>query len=355
MSDWSKIDLCPECGAGNPTDAERCLQCNTDIQQARAQLHAIREENMARIMQDKFADESEQIAKAQQDLRAFVSRLLSQRQSGTATENRNENHFDLGDVNSLTEPAIRLQRTEEKLTSKIGGLPCMPNDLAWPAWNGKPLAFLCQLDLSMLPQEYSRHPLPRTGMLYFFYDQVQSTWGFDPKDKGSWQVLYTPANVDECVEREAPDGLDTEYLYSEKFITFSIVDSFPDIQDAHIEAFQLTDEQADEYIRLRAAAFGKQPAHQLFGYPSPAQGNDMDLECQLVSNGIYCGGPSGYTGEKARVLESGRTDWILLLQLDTDEDAGMMWGDCGMLYFWITKDDLAARRFDRSWMVLQCY
>ena len=45
---------------------------------------------------------------------------------------------------------------------------------------------------------------------------------------------------------------------------------------------------------------------------------------------------------------------MLLLQLDTDDDAGMTWGDCGMLYFWITKQDLEAGRFENTWMVLQC-
>ena len=33
----------------------------------------------------------------------------------------------------------------------------------------------------------------------------------------------------------------------------------------------------------------------------------------------------------------------------------LMFGDCGHIYFYITKEDLAARRFDRIWLVLQCY
>ena len=30
-------------------------------------------------------------------------------------------------------------------------------------------------------------------------------------------------------------------------------------------------------------------------------------------------------------------------------------GDCGSIYFYIRKDDLAARRFERAWLILQCY
>ena len=48
---------------------------------------------------------------------------------------------------------------------------------------------------------------------------------------------------------------------------------------------------------------------------------------------------------------------MLLFQLDTVElgDFELMFGDCGHIYFYITKEDLAARRFDRIWLVLQCY
>jgi uncharacterized protein YwqG len=41
--------------------------------------------------------------------------------------------------------------------------------------------------------------------------------------------------------------------------------------------------------------------------------------------------------------------------VDSDDAAGTMWGDSGMLYYWIRDDDLAARRFDRAWCVMQCY
>jgi uncharacterized protein YwqG len=80
----------------------------------------------------------------------------------------------------------------------------------------------------------------------------------------------------------------------------------------------------------------------------------MDLECQLVSNGLYCGDESGYNDARAKLLEENRSDWVLLLQIDSDDFCEMMWGDCGMLYFWIRKEDLAARNFDDVWMILQC-
>jgi len=47
-------------------------------------------------------------------------------------------------------------------------------------------------------------------------------------------------------------------------------------------------------------------------------------------------------------------EWKLLAQIDTDDDAGWMWGDAGSLYFGIRNADLARSDLDRAWMVLQC-
>ena len=60
---------------------------------------------------------------------------------------------------------------------------------------------------------------------------------------------------------------------------------------------------------------------------------------------------------RQRAIESARDRWMLLLQLDTVEcgDFEPMFGDCGHIYFYITKEELAARRFDQVWLILQCY
>ena len=47
-------------------------------------------------------------------------------------------------------------------------------------------------------------------------------------------------------------------------------------------------------------------------------------------------------------------DWRLVLQVDSDDELGMMWGDLGRLYLWARTEDLAAGRFDRFRLRLQC-
>jgi uncharacterized protein YwqG len=264
-----------------------------------------------------------------------------------------EQHLDF--LNTLRMPAIALSASTRKSNSHFGGLPSLPEDVPWPEWKGAPLAFLCQLDLTEIPDGCDRNWLPSSGMLYFFYSQEQETWGFDPKDKGSWRVIYAAAApTTDGATRVAPAGLRRDCVYSEKAISFTPVETYPDWEDERVNALDLSDHQGDQYIEMCSKVFSDGPAHHLFGYPSPVQGNDMDLECQLVSHGLYCGDPSGYQDPRAEELKAGRRDWVLLLQLDSDDDAGMMWGDCGMLYFWIRKEDLKEGRFDKCWMILQC-
>ena len=60
----------------------------------------------------------------------------------------------------------------------------------------------------------------------------------------------------------------------------------------------------------------------------------------------------------AQVSDETRTQaaqWRLLLQLDTDDSLGVMWGDSGRIYFWMREEDLRSRAFDRAWCILQCY
>ena len=81
----------------------------------------------------------------------------------------------------------------------------------------------------------------------------------------------------------------------------------------------------------------------------------MELECQLVTNGINCGDSNGYKDPRVKELEKEKNEWKLLLQIDSDDKTGMMWGDSGRLYYWIKQKDLESLNFDKSWIVLQCY
>jgi uncharacterized protein YwqG len=48
------------------------------------------------------------------------------------------------------------------------------------------------MDLAAQPSIAVEQGLPPDGLLAFFYDAEQSTWGFDPTDAGSFAVVYLP-------------------------------------------------------------------------------------------------------------------------------------------------------------------
>lgn len=143
--------------------------------------------------------------------------------------------------------------------------------------------------------------------------------------------------------------MDSKYSYP-SWEDFSEV--FPDAEDddAFDDAWEeLTGEDPDD----------PEDRSQLLGWPDVIQ-NSMFDECDLVSQGYRLGNPENWNripkDIRQQAEETARDRWMLLFQLDTVEqgDFELMFGDCGHIYFYITKEDLAARRFDRIWLVLQC-
>ena len=68
-------------------------------------------------------------------------------------------------------------------------------------------------------------------------------------------------------------------------------------------------------------------------------------------------GGIGYPKKYKEEIKKASKDWILLFQMDTVESDNyeLMFGDCGYLYFWIKKEDLANKNFENIWLLLQCY
>ena len=241
-------------------------------------------------------------------------------------------------------------------TSRLGGLPDLPLTTEWPTKNGKPLSFIAQVNLDDVHPFDDEALLPDSGVLSFFYDAIsQSAWGFSPADRGSSAVIYSPPGAT-LIRRDAPESLDDAATFEpvrltpKREMTFVPWESFTAeaVGMSRAETFQYAeifwDDQQDDGVDL---------VHRLLGHPDHVQG-DMQVECQLATNGLDCGSPGGYLDPRTAALRAGAGEWRLLLQVDSEEAAGMMWGDAGRIYFWIRREDLLAQRFDQSWLVLQC-
>lgn len=245
--------------------------------------------------------------------------------------------------------------------SKLGGKPYLPKDFIWPRFSDegeeRPLSFLCQIDLADVKKSDRDGLLPKKGMLYFFYDCEAFRWGFDPEDKGCARVFYYE-NTDDFVPFEWPVGVEEDYVVPEMAVRFGHRVSYPMYEELEIHSnVDCEWEDYDEVLEKLGVDLDAEE-HKLLGYAHIIQ-NEMLSECEWVSRGLYCGDAESYQNtaedEETAILR-GAKDWTLLLQLSTLEkdDWELMWGDCGMLYFYIKKQDLAQKRFENAWFSLQC-
>jgi len=257
-------------------------------------------------------------------------------------------------LEALARPSIRLQAdaAEESASgeTRLGGHPDLPPDFDWPHYGGAPQSFIAQVNLAEThPYDLDR-VLPPAGLLSFFYDSAQSVWGFDPKQDGAWAVHYTPARA-ELVRQEPPSDLPEETSFDAMRLQPTSELTYAPAWFSEVAALNLTHDERfalDEILESDEA-----PIHRLLGHPDPVHGN-MQLECQLVAHGLYCGNSSGYEDPRAAELALGAARWRLLLQVDSDDGIGMMWGDVGRIYYWMHEDDLAARNWAKARLVLQC-
>lgn len=233
-------------------------------------------------------------------------------------------------VLDVLRPSIRLvvdEQSDEPVT-RIGGAPNIPSEIEWPSRSsGDPLAFLAQIDLAGLPV-CEGLPLPRTGCLYFFCDAEYLPEPDDLQDvQDGIRIIYSPTSLSNYALRTPPDELNSEYV----FTGFSVnpgLDLTAPAQDVwEVKSLNLSDAESYAYCDLfNQVAAHDGTIHRMGGYPNQVQ-----------------------------YRHSGAGDNIqLLLQLDSEDQAGMMWGDLGRLYFTIRQEDLTSLSFQKTGMDWQC-
>lgn len=233
------------------------------------------------------------------------------------------------------------------LSSKIGGKPDLPHNFEWfRNSSGTPLACLLQLNLSEVPIYENDDFLPKSGILYLFYDIENHPWDSDDDENG-FAVYYYNGDLNELCPTDFPEETDSDCAYAGCVDENCIVDEYrinfiskkdlPDYED-----FTLLSEDGDyieDYEDERDAVLGYDSLEYSDGY----------FKLGGYSNCIQNG-----------VSEEFDDDYVQLFQLcslagDYMDGRGFMFGDGGKLYFYIDRKDLAECRFDKVRFVLQCY
>ncbi len=287
-------------------------------------------------------------------------------------------------LESLAKNSIKLDisgKEDYKLgATRFGGKPDVPPDFVWPTYEGencddevadRPLSFLAQFNCEELAQYDTEKLLPDHGLLSFFYELDTMCWGYDPKDKGCARV-YWFEDTSVLSVADFPADMGEYFRLPMVKISLSSKRSYPCWEDFYAMFLNQEKELAwdqvkvdwEEFDAVRDELIGEDAEEpkeysQLLGWPDVIQ-NSMFDECDLATQGYDCGDLDSWNKIpkeiRQRAKESACDRWMLLFQLDTVEcgDFELMFGDCGHIYFYITKEDLKERRFDRTWLMLQC-
>ncbi|WP_176696052.1 DUF1963 domain-containing protein [Phenylobacterium immobile] len=246
-------------------------------------------------------------------------------------------------LTGMQRPTLLLEEDETSAFSKLGGAPNLPPHLAWPIGVKGPQAFIAQLDLGVARNCGGPDWAPSSGALYVFLDDDRFGFGDEIR------VLFSPTLGE--APAQFPETLGRKHRYKEKRLRMEHFPSTPSADWVDIDPGSAMIEQLEEDAALSQPP-NDSPDHRLFGYPAEIQSGQLWLECEHLA----CGREgSVYAERPSEAFIRSAEDWRLLLQIDTDEQVGMSYGDGGMFYVFIREADARQADFSRTVTIPQTY
>lgn len=252
---------------------------------------------------------------------------------------------DLEQWLALLRPAVQLVPLSDDgvPVARFGGPPSLPEGADWPEWPGHgPLSYIGELRCDRLAAFPLDVRVPSDGRLLFFYfdgsyDDGAATVGtWDASTLQGARVVHVTDGTPSA-PRPAPEGI---AVYPEREYGGRAIVTHPGLEHPDLEAAFRPPGQDEDWFDdhpVNADDFTEAlherhtaPLHQVGGYADPVQGPvEHEVALAALDNEVPHGDP--------RLDEEARR-WELLLQVDTDDDLGMEWGDAGVLY-WMTRAD----------------
>ena len=191
----------------------------------------------------------------------------------------------LTSIRLITNPSF--ERAIQPGQSKLGGMPDLPAGTTWPAFKGAPMEFVAQMQLADAHAFDTAGLLPAQGLLSFFYDSSQQTFGSDPNDRAGFKVAYFEQPATALQRVDLPPSLPAEGRA--RVCSISMRDEVtlplqPNLEIASL-AWSAADQQHYDDALQQLTSAEKHPIHRLLGHPDTIQ-DDMRLECQLAANGV---------------------------------------------------------------------
>ncbi len=216
--------------------------------------------------------------------------------------------------------------------SRLGGLPMVPPGWEWPG----ELFFYGQLDLSTIAPLDVADVLPNSGLLLFFGAQDYEG-GINGEPLSLQCRVFHFENTQDLVESPAPAGFLPVGLGSYEAAIYRPMTVTPRAQislpTSYTSAARELEESGctgwdalEEAVNAPHSSYGR--PHQMLGHHGFCDG-DMEGVLNLSPEDESLG------------------EWLLLLQLDSDDRLGTQFCDAGVYFFGIAACDLKAARFDR--------
>jgi uncharacterized protein YwqG len=213
---------------------------------------------------------------------------------------------------------------EAPFTSHFGGQPYFEKGEAWPLTkDGRPLQFIVQVF-----NEPGIELPASIQLIQFYYDFEEGPW--QTSDEGWLVKIYEQLDRDKQQTIEKPAAVE-DLLYCA--IRYEKVQSLPSWEGIEVYSKEVTDLSCslnddapwEAYDTAVEKLIGKQDYRsQLGGYPDWVQGERTPLNSE---------------GKPMQ----------LLFQIDSEEEAGLMWGDVGLIYVFY---DSATKQVE---FTLQCH
>jgi hypothetical protein len=236
---------------------------------------------------------------------------------------------------SLWRESISLRRAEgdAPVVASAAGDPPLPPEAEWPrGGDDVPLEHLMTLRLSALPR--IGIDLPDRGLLLFFIDVEYE----EP------EVLYFEDSAGLRL-RDRPE--DAEGAPRDRIDLMAVLEpTWPGPDHPYLGGFPKSYFKGFHGViaELDLPEPPSEGDHRIGGYH--AFGAQYDFPC---APGSTIPDLPGTPDPEALELP------ILLARMGYDPDAGMHWGDCGSAEWTISRDDLAARRFEQVEFSWSCY
>ncbi len=207
--------------------------------------------------------------------------------------------------------------------SKVGGCPYLKSEADYPRDNGRPMMFLAQINLDDMPH---LEDFPEHGLLQFYIGDDDYFGG-----NSACKVIYLPEYEKDASKLLSKNPFEDGYMGMTPF---------------ECEG-KMTFAPKTMLISTDCREFQEK-------FPNKVSEEVLDELYEVCcSEGCLVGGYPLFVQESPEYYDDGEYD-TLLLQLDCDDECGIMFGDAGNCFFLISKEDLKKRNFDRVEYGWQC-